>query len=61
MPAIPPSQIRIPEVTQAKIADLKVRWGGISPATRTDVVIRSIDIAHAAEFDAKKKPKSAKA
>lgn len=64
MPAVPPSQVRIPEATKAKIADLAAKWGGLSPANRTAVIIEAINRAHAAEFGGPKitraKPKAAK-
>lgn len=59
MPAVRKSY-RIPEPTQAKIAALAERWGGISPETETAVIVEAVHRAHAAEFGAAKKPKPAK-
>lgn len=41
---------RFPGDTLAKAAELAVKWGGIAPATETAVFVRSIELAHAAEF-----------
>lgn len=45
-----PSQFRLPDDTRAKVEALAARWGGLSPATRTAVVIEAIDRAYAQEF-----------
>ena len=44
---------RIPEATQAKIAALAQRWGGITSATETAVLVEAVERAHKAEFDRK--------
>jgi len=49
-----PTQFRLPEETLSKLDELGEKWGGIEPASRTACVVRSIDLAHAAEFGAPK-------
>jgi hypothetical protein len=55
MPTTTPVQMRLPDATKAKIEALAAKWGGLTPATRTAVVVEAIDRAHAAELPAKPK------